>query len=163
MQRDRFFLAWIIAAFVSTCYTLTWDIKMDWGLLDKNATGENRFLREETVYRSKVRLLSCTIHEGVWLWLRSWVLKGAVRGNLSKIQQLKALKEGIANTTNIKEGTYGQTWQPANTAVSSCCSPLRTFRLAKRPWLRRRRNGCIRMLQTWRRFKLIKLGFLKTC
>lgn len=53
VQRDRFFLAWIIAAFISTCYTLTWDIKMDWGLLDKNATGENRFLREETVYRSK--------------------------------------------------------------------------------------------------------------
>ena len=38
---------------ISTCYTLTWDIKMDWGLLDKNA-GENRFLREETVYRYKV-------------------------------------------------------------------------------------------------------------
>ena len=67
VQRDPFFLAWIIAAFISTCYTLTWDIKMDWGLLDKNATGENRFLREETVYRSKVRLLSCTIQEGVWL------------------------------------------------------------------------------------------------
>ena len=64
VQRDRFFLAWIIAAFISTCYTLTWDIKMDWGLLDKNVTGENRFLREETVYRSKVRLLSCTIQEG---------------------------------------------------------------------------------------------------
>ena len=54
VQRDRFFMAWIIAAIVSTCYTLTWDIKMDWGLLDKNA-GENKFLREETVYRSKVR------------------------------------------------------------------------------------------------------------
>ena len=40
---------------------------MDWALLDKNATGENRFLREETVYRSKVRLLSFTIQEGVWL------------------------------------------------------------------------------------------------
>jgi len=26
---------------------------MDWGLLDKNA-GENKFLREETVYRSTV-------------------------------------------------------------------------------------------------------------
>ena len=52
--RDRYFMLWIIAAIVSTCYTFTWDIKMDWGLLDKNA-GENKFLREETVYRSTVR------------------------------------------------------------------------------------------------------------
>ena len=54
VKADHFFMLWIIAAIISTCYTLTWDIKMDWGLLDKNA-GENRFLREETVYRSKVR------------------------------------------------------------------------------------------------------------
>ncbi|KAL9988635.1 hypothetical protein ACROYT_G003101 [Oculina patagonica] len=52
VQRDRFFMLWIISAIISTCYTLTWDIKMDWGLLDKNA-GDNKFLREETVYRSK--------------------------------------------------------------------------------------------------------------
>ena len=51
--RDRYFMLWIIAAIISTCYTFTWDIKMDWGLLDKNA-GENKFLREETVYRSTV-------------------------------------------------------------------------------------------------------------
>ena len=46
-------MLWILAAIISTCYTFTWDIKMDWGLLDKNA-GENKFLREETVYRSTV-------------------------------------------------------------------------------------------------------------
>ncbi|KAK9499260.1 hypothetical protein O3M35_002329 [Rhynocoris fuscipes] len=43
---------WLIANFVSFCYTYSWDIKMDWGLLDSNA-GENRFLREEMVYSSK--------------------------------------------------------------------------------------------------------------
>lgn len=30
---------------------------MDWGLFDKNA-GENRFLREETVYAFKVSLIT---------------------------------------------------------------------------------------------------------
>ena len=52
-QASVFFWLWIVAAVVSTCYTLTWDIKMDWGLLDKNA-GENKFLREETVYAFRV-------------------------------------------------------------------------------------------------------------
>ena len=52
-QANVFFYLWIVAAVVSTCYTLTWDIKMDWGLLDKNA-GENKFLREETVYAFRV-------------------------------------------------------------------------------------------------------------
>ncbi|XP_018335489.1 xenotropic and polytropic retrovirus receptor 1 [Agrilus planipennis] len=40
---------YLIASFVSSCYTYTWDIKMDWGLMDKSA-GENKFLREEIVY-----------------------------------------------------------------------------------------------------------------
>ena len=33
-------------------YAYIWDIKMDWGLFDKNS-GENKFLREEVVYASK--------------------------------------------------------------------------------------------------------------
>ncbi|KAJ8981456.1 hypothetical protein NQ317_000132 [Molorchus minor] len=42
---------WIVAQIVSSSYAYTWDIKMDWGLLDKNA-GENTLLREEVVYSS---------------------------------------------------------------------------------------------------------------
>ncbi|KAM7347488.1 solute carrier family 53 member 1-like [Cochliomyia hominivorax] len=42
---------WIAASVISSCYSYTWDIKMDWGLFDKNA-GENTFLREEIVYSS---------------------------------------------------------------------------------------------------------------
>jgi len=53
-ESDKFFMLWIWAAIVSTCYTLTWDIKMDWGLLDTSAPKDNRFLREQTVYRYKV-------------------------------------------------------------------------------------------------------------
>lgn len=47
--------AWMISQFISSCYALTWDLKMDWGLFDKNA-GDNTFLREETVYSSSVRI-----------------------------------------------------------------------------------------------------------
>ena len=35
------FYAWILSSVVSSLYAYTWDIKMDWGLLDKNA-GDNR-------------------------------------------------------------------------------------------------------------------------
>ncbi|XP_074654237.1 solute carrier family 53 member 1-like isoform X5 [Tubulanus polymorphus] len=51
-QINAFFYLWIASCIVSSCYTYTWDIKMDWGLFDKNA-GENRFLREEIVYAYK--------------------------------------------------------------------------------------------------------------
>lgn len=50
-----FFYLWIIFCFISSCYTLIWDLKMDWGLFDKNA-GENTFLREGIVYPQKVRM-----------------------------------------------------------------------------------------------------------
>ena len=42
----------MVSAVISSLYAYTWDIKMDWGLMDKNA-GENTFLREEVVYNSK--------------------------------------------------------------------------------------------------------------
>lgn len=47
-------ILWILSSMVSSCYAYTWDIKMDWGLFDKNAN-ENTFLREEVVYSSTVR------------------------------------------------------------------------------------------------------------
>ncbi|XP_043989318.1 xenotropic and polytropic retrovirus receptor 1 homolog isoform X4 [Gambusia affinis] len=43
---------YIACLIVSSCYTLIWDLKMDWGLFDRNA-GENTFLREEIVYPHK--------------------------------------------------------------------------------------------------------------
>lgn len=52
IQNNVFFYLWIIAAFASTCYTYIWDVKMDWGLFDRNAK-DNRFLREEIVYAHK--------------------------------------------------------------------------------------------------------------
>lgn len=48
---------WITASIMSSCFTYTWDIKLDWGLFDSNA-GENKFLREEIVYSSPVSLIA---------------------------------------------------------------------------------------------------------
>lgn len=71
LQNNAFFYLWIISAFISTCYTFAWDVKMDWGLLDRNA-GENRFLREEIVYPHK-SYYYLAIAEDLVLRL-SWVL-----------------------------------------------------------------------------------------
>lgn len=50
---------------VSSCYTLVWDLKMDWGLFDRNA-GENTFLREEIVYPHKVLLHTKRLQRLLW-------------------------------------------------------------------------------------------------
>lgn len=60
-----FFYLWIVFSFISSCYTLIWDLKMDWGLFDRNA-GENTFLREEIVYPQKAYYY-CAIVEDVIL------------------------------------------------------------------------------------------------
>lgn len=52
-EAQIFFYLYIGCLAVSSCYTLVWDLKMDWGLFDRNA-GENTFLREEIVYPHKV-------------------------------------------------------------------------------------------------------------
>ncbi|GAA5797115.1 hypothetical protein HPULCUR_002494 [Helicostylum pulchrum] len=39
---------WILTSLLSSCYTSTWDIKMDWGLLRPNT--ENFLLRDELVF-----------------------------------------------------------------------------------------------------------------
>lgn len=71
LQNNVFFYLWIISALISTCYTFAWDIKMDWGLLDRNA-GENKWLREEIVYPHKSYYYLAVFED---LILRfSWVL-----------------------------------------------------------------------------------------
>ena len=56
-QSTVFFYLWVASAVFSSCYTYIWDIKMDWGLVDRNA-GENKGLREEVVYAYKVSFLA---------------------------------------------------------------------------------------------------------
>ncbi|XP_022106276.1 xenotropic and polytropic retrovirus receptor 1 homolog [Acanthaster planci] len=49
--QNPLFYIWMLSLFVSSCYTLTWDLKMDWGLLEKSV--ENKLLRKEIVYWDK--------------------------------------------------------------------------------------------------------------
>ncbi|XP_043225599.1 xenotropic and polytropic retrovirus receptor 1 homolog isoform X2 [Amphibalanus amphitrite] len=50
---NPYFYLFVASQLTSSIYTYTWDIKMDWGLFDKNA-GDNTFLREELVYSTQV-------------------------------------------------------------------------------------------------------------
>ncbi|KAM9349179.1 xenotropic and polytropic retrovirus receptor 1 homolog isoform 2-T2 [Symphorus nematophorus] len=66
-----FFYLYISCLIISSCYTLVWDLKMDWGLFDRNA-GENTFLREEIVYPHKAYYYSAIVED---VMLRfSWTL-----------------------------------------------------------------------------------------
>uniref|UniRef100_W5LJ34 Xenotropic and polytropic retrovirus receptor 1 n=1 Tax=Astyanax mexicanus TaxID=7994 RepID=W5LJ34_ASTMX len=62
---DIFFYLLIAFSVINSCYTLVWDLKMDWGLFDRNA-GENTLLREEIVYPQKAYYY-CAILEDVIL------------------------------------------------------------------------------------------------
>ncbi|KAM9844894.1 xenotropic and polytropic retrovirus receptor 1 homolog isoform 2-T2 [Aulostomus maculatus] len=75
-----FFYLYISCLIVSSCYTLVWDLKMDWGLLDRNA-GENTFLREEIVYPHKAYYYSAIVEDVLLRF--SWTLTitlGALSG-----------------------------------------------------------------------------------
>uniref|UniRef100_A0A673JIN4 Xenotropic and polytropic retrovirus receptor 1 homolog n=1 Tax=Sinocyclocheilus rhinocerous TaxID=307959 RepID=A0A673JIN4_9TELE len=65
-EKGQVFLYLLIACnIINSCYTLLWDLKMDWGLFDRNA-GENTLLREEIVYPQKAYYF-CAIIEDVIL------------------------------------------------------------------------------------------------
>ena len=48
-QSSLWFSLWTVSTVISSFYTLTWDLKMDWGFLETGV--ENKFLREEIVYQ----------------------------------------------------------------------------------------------------------------
>uniref|UniRef100_A0A3Q3E3U4 Xenotropic and polytropic retrovirus receptor 1 n=1 Tax=Labrus bergylta TaxID=56723 RepID=A0A3Q3E3U4_9LABR len=66
-----FLYLYVSCLLVSSCYTLVWDLKMDWGLFDRNA-GENTFLREEIVYPHKAYYYSAIVEDVLLRF--SWTL-----------------------------------------------------------------------------------------
>lgn len=50
---NPYFYLYFVCATISSTYTYTWDIKMDWGLFDFKDS-EYKYLREEIVYSSPV-------------------------------------------------------------------------------------------------------------
>ncbi|KAG5285981.1 hypothetical protein AALO_G00009670 [Alosa alosa] len=79
-ENTVFFYMMISCLVASSCYTLIWDLKMDWGLFDRNA-GENTFLREEIVYPQKVYYY-CAIIEDVLLRF-AWTIPISVSSSTS--------------------------------------------------------------------------------
>ena len=70
----------MIAQLVSSSYAYTWDIKMDWGFMDKNS-GENPFLREEIVFPSKGYYYFAIIEDFVLRF--AWSIAVALKYNRS--------------------------------------------------------------------------------
>jgi hypothetical protein len=67
---NPFIYLWIVTALISSTYKVTWDLKNDWGLFDKNA-GKNKFLRDELVYSSKAFYYYAIIQDIVlqYIWI----------------------------------------------------------------------------------------------
>uniref|UniRef100_A0A3Q1BXJ9 Xenotropic and polytropic retrovirus receptor 1a n=1 Tax=Amphiprion ocellaris TaxID=80972 RepID=A0A3Q1BXJ9_AMPOC len=70
-EAQIFLYLYIGCLVVSSCYTLVWDLKMDWGLFDRNA-GENTFLREEIVYPHKAYYYSAIVEDVLLRF--AWIL-----------------------------------------------------------------------------------------
>ncbi|XP_063237550.1 solute carrier family 53 member 1-like isoform X2 [Bacillus rossius redtenbacheri] len=82
---NPYFYMWVLASVTSTAYTYTWDVRMDWGLFD-TFSGENKFLREETVYSSTMFYYFAIVEDLVlrFMWALSFVLthNGYVSGDI---------------------------------------------------------------------------------
>ncbi|KAE9535948.1 hypothetical protein AGLY_007849 [Aphis glycines] len=72
---NPFFFFWVICSVISSIYTYTWDVKMDWGLFNNNS-GEYTFLREEIVYDNTGYYYFAIIEDLVirLLWVPQYIL-----------------------------------------------------------------------------------------
>ncbi|KAK7885977.1 hypothetical protein WMY93_025598 [Mugilogobius chulae] len=84
-EAQVFFYLYITCLVISSLYTLIWDLKMDWGLFDRNA-GENTFLREEIVYPHKAYYYSAIVEDVLLRF--SWTLTITL-STLTKINGIK--------------------------------------------------------------------------
>ena len=81
---NPFFYLWLVDKLVGTSFKFGWDIKMDWGFLDKNA-GENRFLRETIVYPSKKLYYFAFVQNFVLRFI--WIVRIFHFNGISEIQR----------------------------------------------------------------------------
>ncbi|KAB5567086.1 hypothetical protein PHYPO_G00228730 [Pangasianodon hypophthalmus] len=89
---EAFLYLLIVFSTISSLYTLIWDLKMDWGLFDRNA-GEHTFLREEIVYPQKAYYY-CAIVEDVILRF-SWTLQIALT-NITHVSSADVVATALA-------------------------------------------------------------------
>ena len=99
---NPYFYLWIFVSIMSSCFTYTWDIKLDWGLFDNNA-GENKFLREEIVYSSPYYYYFAIIEDFIlrfgWAFSLSLTEMGYVHADLmvSIIAPLEVFRRFVWN------------------------------------------------------------------
>lgn len=75
-RHDASFSLFIVFGCVNSCYSLTWDVLMDWGLLKRNS--RHRLLRDELAYRHRwVRVLATS--SGVYVRLNIPSMTGLLR------------------------------------------------------------------------------------
>ena len=74
-QMDFYFLFWIFSAFISSCYTYVWDVRMDWGLMDSS----HGYLRAKLLFKRLVsRGMGTKFNFHIWghwghRYLGTWV------------------------------------------------------------------------------------------
>nr|XP_058964311.1 solute carrier family 53 member 1-like [Pocillopora verrucosa] len=71
-QMDFYFLFWIFSAFISSCYTYVWDVRMDWGLMDSS----HGYLRAKLLFK-RLGFYYFALVSNLFLRL-SWVLTVSV-------------------------------------------------------------------------------------
>lgn len=77
---NPFLYVWFLSSLIGSTYKLIWDLKMDYGFFDKNE-GENRYLREQLIYSSKVYYYVAIIENIVFRYI--WIINVFVYFNTS--------------------------------------------------------------------------------
>lgn len=63
---NGFRITWIVVSVIAACYAYTWDVKMDWGLMERRY----KFLRKEIVYPRIVYYFAIVLDLGLrFLWI----------------------------------------------------------------------------------------------
>lgn len=77
-SENPYFYVYFVCATISSTYTYTWDIKMDWGLLDYRDS-DYKFLREEIVYSSTMFYYLAIVEDFILRFV--WVITFLVTSN----------------------------------------------------------------------------------
>ena len=86
------FALWMVSTVISSFYTLTWDLKMDWGFLESGV--ENRFLRDEIVYQYPIYYYMAILGDILlrFAWgLEFYVSQYVISGNKVLVEIVKTI------------------------------------------------------------------------
>jgi hypothetical protein len=90
-NNNIWFSLWMVSTVISSCYTLAWDLKMDWGFLESEA--DNKLLRDEIVYSNPVYYY-LAITQDVLLRF-AWLAEFYLTKRVTKVIESPIIKEII--------------------------------------------------------------------